>query len=315
MTTTKTQKQNKQDLLKDQASKDLADLIMNDINETTLSKAFALPYSLKNNMLIAKQGGQLVKSFKQWSEDGYKIRKGTKAIRIFAPKIVNDYTSNGRKINYKEYQKLSKQEKAKVTIKKEMIGFQLVPVFDISQTDCPRDKYPDGHFFKERLQGECDQNKYNALVKFIESKGVPVKYGTTAPLKGFYRHGLTIEDIVIENVLNEKEKLAILAHEAGHALMHKNSNLVKWQKELEAESFCYFLSIAIGFETDNSVDYIQGHIRKAVKANKADHEQIIKHLDRSRNLALEISEKLEEIIQNKKQDKTAEKVAYAIPLF
>lgn len=75
-------------------------------------------YSLNNKKLILAQNpyATTVTGFKSWKKQGRTVRKGEKALRILAPRISKRKDKDGEE-------------------KKDIFGFVLVPVFDITQTE------------------------------------------------------------------------------------------------------------------------------------------------------------------------------------
>ena len=83
-------------------------------------------YSLNNTAMIylQKPRAQFLKGYKSWQKLGRQVKKGEKAIKIFAPMSRKTENKDG-----KEERRLS--------------GFRLISVFDLSQTEetmtsCPR---------------------------------------------------------------------------------------------------------------------------------------------------------------------------------
>ena len=94
-------------------------------------------YSLNNTILIAMQGGNLVKGYSQWQKEFDRhVKSGEKGIKIFAPapykvkKLVDKIDPDTRKPILDSEGKTVKEEK-EVTVP----AFKVVTVFDISQTE------------------------------------------------------------------------------------------------------------------------------------------------------------------------------------
>ncbi len=90
------------------------------------ARALLRGYSLNNTLLILNQRPKAttVTSFRHWTELGRQVRRGERALRIWAPSV------------RRERDEASGEETAAVR------AFVLVPVFDISQTDRPRHPKP-----------------------------------------------------------------------------------------------------------------------------------------------------------------------------
>src|SRR5699024_3196169 len=104
-------------------------------------------YSVRNIVLIKSQyeGAVGVKSYKQHQKEGHQVRKGEKAIRILAPKFYKQWQDEDN--NWRFYNEATKEQKQKINsgeIKSEerLVRYISVPVFDLTQTDCPAEEYP-----------------------------------------------------------------------------------------------------------------------------------------------------------------------------
>lgn len=65
-------------------------------------------YSIKNRILLHRQGAKAVKSYKGWQDAGYQVQKGEKALKIWTPVVIKSFVSNGKK---KSLKYATKQEK------------------------------------------------------------------------------------------------------------------------------------------------------------------------------------------------------------
>ena len=94
-------------------------------------------YSLNNTILIAMQGGNLVKGNKQWEKEFDRhVKPGEKAIKILAPspftvkKQVEKIDPDTQKpVFYKDGKPVTEEKEIKIP------AFRVVSVFDISQTE------------------------------------------------------------------------------------------------------------------------------------------------------------------------------------
>lgn len=80
-------------------------------------------YSMLNRLLVASAGGFDVRGFKTWNKVGRHVKKGGKSIRIFAPVFAKRKTTE--EVN----------GKTEDVEKKFLIGFRLIPVFDVTATE------------------------------------------------------------------------------------------------------------------------------------------------------------------------------------
>ena len=94
-------------------------------------------YSFNNTILIAMQGGNLVKGYKQWEKEFDRhVKPGEKAIKILAPSPFT-VKKQVEKIDPDTQKPVFDKEGKPVTEEKEIKipAFRVVSVFDISQTD------------------------------------------------------------------------------------------------------------------------------------------------------------------------------------
>ena len=94
-------------------------------------------YSLNNTILIAMQGGNLVKGYKQWEKEFDRhVKPGEKAIKILAPSPFT-VKKQVEKIDPDTQKPVFDKDGKPVTEEKEIKipAFRVVSVFDISQTE------------------------------------------------------------------------------------------------------------------------------------------------------------------------------------
>lgn len=105
-------------------------------------------YSLRNASLILGQlpTARQVQSFKKWQEEGRQVRKGEKALYIFAPTKKREDKEKGdgqaEKVKPEQAERPAAKDKPEQDKDGEAVSrhrFVLVPVFDVSQTD-PADR-------------------------------------------------------------------------------------------------------------------------------------------------------------------------------
>lgn len=186
-------------------------------------------YSPRNVMLIAAQceHASYVASYRHWQRLGRFVRKGERAIWIFAPRFVATKTSR-------------EGDEAPEAVH----GFCLVPVFDLSQTDgepvptlCEvvGAPVPGEHF--EHLSLVAHRLGY--LVQDHDFAGVA---------NGDCNH---VERRLRVEVANPAaQRLKTLAHELGHAVLHEDC-ADRSLAELEAESVAYVVCRIFGVDTSS----------------------------------------------------------------
>lgn len=224
-------------------------------------------YSARNNTLLQTQykNAQGVKSYKEFQEEGYQVQKGEKALRILAPKIQKTFLdeNNEEKFLNQANKKEKKQIKNKeLKVSERVVGFVAVPVFDITQTDCPPEDYP--KLFPnrpEKFKYKGTKSELNSLEKAIHNyakeNNIAIQYGKTdSAAKGYYRPSQ--HSIMIKDTLPKTEQVKVLLHEIGHAEMHNNNAMkekgeVKTSiKEYQAEMTAYVTSKMFDLDTENS---------------------------------------------------------------
>ena len=114
-------------------------------------------YSFGNCLLILSQmpTASRVASFNKWKELGRAVSKGEHGIRIFAPST--------RKVEVER----EDGEKDEV---RQLFGFRLVPVFDVSQTE--GEPLPEA---VKLLEGDAPEGIFGKLTKVAESVGFTVQ--------------------------------------------------------------------------------------------------------------------------------------------
>lgn len=214
-------------------------------------------YSPQNIWLIlmTKPDATCVAGFHRWKSLKRHVKKGERGIPILAPILVK-VNENG-----------DDEEK--------LVGFKVVYVFDLSQTE--------GELLPEPPEWKSpEQNTVLAenLIKYAESKGINVAVKELAgEIQGVSSGGA----ILVAPQAGTKT----LIHEIAHELMHQDENRPqdKTILELEAESVAYIVAKHFGLEGLGSPNYVVLH--------GADAEMIFAYLDRVRDTAIKIINGLE----------------------
>jgi len=233
-------------------------------------------YSARNIVLIKSQyqGAVGIKSYKQHQNEGHQVQKGEKAIRILAPKLYTQWQDEDK--NWRFYNEATKEQKEKIRtgeIKTEerLVGYVSVPVFDLTQTDCPVEDYP--NLYPNRPEdysfdgGKEDLERLeNAIENIAKQKGITVNDEIIhSAAKGYYSP--SENKIVLQSSLSETERPKVLLHELAHAEMHNSNKILEKImneqdistpiKEYQAEMTAYVISNEIGLDTkDSSLNYL-----------------------------------------------------------
>ena len=210
-------------------------------------------YSPQNVWLILMACPQatMVAGFKKWRTMGRYVCKGEKGIPILAPILV-------------------KQADEDEEVSEKLVGFKVVYVFDVNQTE--GEDLPEPPDWKSPEQNELLSER---LIKFAESKGIKVSVKELAgDIQGVSMGGSVF--------VSPQAGTKTLIHEIAHELMHQDENRPhnKTILELEAESVAYVVAKHFGMDGLASPNY--------VALNGADAEMIITHLERIRNTASHI---------------------------
>jgi hypothetical protein len=229
-------------------------------------------YSFFNMMLIMLQRPDAthVASFNTWKSMGRHVRKGEHGIDIFVPMFAGHHRKAEHPVAEEEAfgEETSSdepiEEEARESQGKTLVGFKIGHVFDVSQTD--GDPLPERPY--ARLEGG-DSGMFAVLKAAVENLlQIPVTVEVLPPHTiGCCRYdpdqdcrplAVVISD---DPALSGAQKLAALAHEAGHAILHSGLEYRQHSersiRELEAESVAYCTLSALGFDTSQmSFGYI-----------------------------------------------------------
>lgn len=216
-------------------------------------------YSFNNTILIAMQGGNLVKGYKQWEKEFDRhVKPGEKAIKILAPSPFT-VKKQVEKIDPDTQKPVFDKDGKPVTEEKEVKipAFRVVSVFDISQTEgkeLPALTY--------ELTGNVEQ--YKDFFAALE-KTSPFVMGFE-PLSGGVKGRCNYEEkrIIINEGMDELQNIKTAIHEIAHATLHDTALAMperpdRRTREVQAESVAYAVCQHYGLDTsDYSFGYIAG---------------------------------------------------------
>lgn len=220
-------------------------------------------YSFNNNLMIAIQrpDATMVKGYKEWEKIGRHVKKGEKGIKILAPVI--------KKIEMevidRDTQKPKLDDKGNVITSKEdvVVGFKLVSVFDVAQTDGKEIPSVRDFINRQLKDDEYISKLYKDFFEFLQqNSGFDIREDVTREGLGGYFNRID-DEIVISNTenKNDSEKFRVLIHEYAHALLHgfdkEYADIKKEHKEAQAESVAFIVSNYYGLDiSDISHGYI-----------------------------------------------------------
>ena len=217
-------------------------------------------YSLNNTLLIAMQGGNLVKGYRQWEKEfDCHVKPGEKAIKILAPA---------------PYKVKKEREKIDPDTKMPVIGadgkpvmetqeitipaYKVVSVFDVSQTEGK--ELP--NLSVSELTGDVEQ--YRDFFAALErTSPFAIAFET---LDGGAKGRCYYEEnrIAIHEGMSELQNIKTAIHEISHATMHDTApddptRPDRRTREVQAESVAYAVCQHYGLDTsDYSFGYVAG---------------------------------------------------------
>jgi len=220
-------------------------------------------YSLNNTALIYHQWptAQFLKGYRGWQKLGRQVKKGEKAIQIFAP------------VSRKVRNKVGEEER-------KLSGFRMANVFDLSQTEGDDTQLPT---MIKGLESEVD---YSTILDRILAKiDVPVDFkDMNYEQHGFY--AIKEHAITINSRKSPVHTLKTLFHELAHhfhldSLKGRRDKFTYEQEEFVAESSSYLACAMLGIDTgDYSIPYIKHWLDdfKAFQEMKRDIEKTVKQI-------------------------------------
>ncbi len=217
-------------------------------------------YSFNNTLLIAMQGGNLVKGFRQWEKEFDRhVKPGEKAIKILAPapftvkKQMEKIDPETRKpVIDKDGKPITEEQEIKIP------AFKVVSVFDVSQTEGK--ELPD--ISVNELMGDVNQYKdfFTALEK---TSPFDIAFESMDDsTKG--RCNYEERRIVINEGMSELQNIKTAIHEIAHATLHDTDRDAperpdRRTREVQAESVAYTVCQYYGLDTsDYSFGYVAG---------------------------------------------------------
>lgn len=210
-------------------------------------------YSFFNSILIHMQGGSIAQSFNKWKKLERCVNKGEKScINVFAPMIKKEKLPNG-------------------LTEDKLIGFKLVPVFDVKQTDGKALEYD--HNSVEDM--DVPYEKVAGVMSKLAKAEVVEEH--TGSARG-YSDG---KKLVVSEMSNDVDKSKTLIHETAHHLVHtgdkKAEKVSRATAEVEAESVAYLVMSYLGMDFDLSTKYVANY-KSGV--DEARHSLIIRTADK-----------------------------------
>lgn len=245
-------------------------------------------YSTRNRALIYVQNPDAIAlgSYGFFKKQGYPVRKGEHGIKILAPNMVKTFTNaeSEEKLVKDATPTEKKQIKAgKLKTSQHVSGFRNITVFDVTQTDLPKEDYPkvfpNAHH-DYHVSGDFELNAVSqglaAIAKELKLSLVTNDEEFWQKYKGGVAKGFFAPDlncIALNPQNTPTENVETLIHELTHATLHyhgmeensilkklnikKHDSLQDYEKELQAELTGYLVAKANGIDTsEDSIRYI-----------------------------------------------------------
>ena len=226
-------------------------------------------YSPSNVLLIAVQQPEAtrVAGLRTWNSLGRRVRKGEHGIAILAPCVYRQRDVEGptpARAAPEAAQLVENGADARAgfddaTTRRELRGFRVVHVFDVTQTEGE----PLPEVAPELLVGPAPDHLWERLAGLAEADGYRIERGPCGGANGYT--SFAQRSVRIRNDVDPAQAVKTLAHEIGHIRAdHENrfpdyatDRTCRGEAEIEAESVAYIVTSAAGLESPSySVPYI-----------------------------------------------------------
>lgn len=242
--------------LHDKLTSAVADLVHSDRWRQMLTTAARFTtYSPSNVLLIAAQHPDAthVAGIRTWNNLGRRVIKGEHGIAILAPCTYRSTAADADTT-------ATRSADADPVSLRELRGFRVVHVFDISQTDGA----PLPTVEPRLLTGDAPQHLWAHLAACVDDDGFTLERGP-CPLGANGYTAYRSNTVRIRDDVDPAQGTKTLAHELGHIRAdHENrfpdyatSARCRGRAEVEAESIAYVVAASAGMDTaDYSLPYI-----------------------------------------------------------
>ncbi len=201
-------------------------------------------YSVSNQLLVAMACPEatFVAGFKAWLKLGYCVRKGEKAIRIFAPMPVKQ----------RDRETGDKTDEIRVL-------FKAVSVFDRRQvTALPESNPVLLEPPREPLTGASHAHLIEPMVAFAASLGFTIAFETIAGPAGGWCDAKA-KRIVVDACAPANARLRTLIHECAHALGIDYRSYSRAQAEVMVETATLLAASTVGLAVEGeTIPYVSG---------------------------------------------------------
>ena len=215
-------------------------------------------YSFNNTLLIAMQGGNMVKGYRQWEKEFDRhVKPGEKAIKIIAPAPYK-VKKQAIMLDPETKQPVLDKDGQPVTEEKEITipNYKVVSVFDVSQTEGK--ELPELGVF-ELLGDVKNYEDFFAALKRTSPFEISLE-----PLEAEVNGRCLYDErrIQIDDKMSELQTIKTVVHEIAHATLHDIDRDAperpdRSTREVQAESVAYTVCQYYGLDTS---DYSFGYI-------------------------------------------------------
>lgn len=234
-------------------------------------------YSFRNTVAIWAQrpGATQVAGYRVWQSLGRQVRKGEQGIQILAPitrRVENDDDppSAGQPAGAGAASAGSTtpgDPAAPAATPRKLVGYRIVHVFDISQTDgdpLPRSEVRDPAL----LTGAAPDHLWDGLARQVHEEGFTLALETLPVANGMTTFADRV--VTVRPDLEPAQRVKTLAHELAHVTMHgpgeadapdpaASTPVCRGRVEVEAESVAFLVTSAHGLDSSAySFPYIAG---------------------------------------------------------
>lgn len=211
-------------------------------------------YSVKNNLLVYAQNpyANFVQSYGAWKKAGYAVKAKEKGLKVYVPVKATKLKVGDKLVALEQATKEEKtQYKAGEIEAVVETHFAVGTVFDISQTTFPKEQYP--KLFQIGYQSSHHAALVKGLTSYAEKKlncKVNVKELQSISLRGNFIPAKN--EINLNAILEDTEKLSTLTHEIGHAMMQHQPGVETVRSEFEGDAIGIMLASHFGVEVTES---------------------------------------------------------------
>lgn len=181
-------------------------------------------YSVNNSILIESQNPHVTyaASYKKWQDNGYQVQKGQQGLKVLVPVKASYFFPDSNSKKPKRLKEASRAEKEKIKSGElklhESLHFRVGYVFDVSQTDCPKEDYP--KLYHTGYSSEEHAELYEHMKAYAQENGISVLEQDVSSISLRGQANPDDKQIRINHLLDDTEKLSTLTHELGHILLH-----------------------------------------------------------------------------------------------